>query len=115
MLVAAYSILSGLAVVAQVDYNKIILPDDATDVSFEERLVQLAFWRNNPESQMVYQGVEAAREDGKVAVRQWSTLTGVTGNLNEFSVQRWTDPSSCSPQSILSTLQYFCTASALSD
>ena len=39
-----------LAVFAQrVDYNKIILPVGATDISFEERLVQLA-WQNNPAS-----------------------------------------------------------------
>ncbi len=74
-----------------VDYNKIILPDNAANVSFEERLVQLA-WQNNPASKIADQGVQQAYEEGRVATTAWSTLVGVTGNLNEFSIKRFTDP-----------------------
>src|SRR5258708_60474 len=93
LLVAMCLHCSVLAAVGQtVDYNKIILPEGATNINFEERLVQIA-WRNNPLSHIVDQGVEQAIEDGKVATTQWSTYTGVTGNLNEFSIKRFTDPS----------------------
>lgn len=72
-----------------VDYKKIILPDDALNTSFEERLVQLA-WKNNPESHVASEMVVQTKEESKVAGRQWSTLMGVQGNLNEYNIKTLT-------------------------
>jgi outer membrane protein TolC len=72
-----------------VDYKKIILPDDALNTSFEERLVQLA-WKNNPESRIANEVILQSREEAKVAGNQWSNLIGVQGNLNEFNVKTLT-------------------------
>jgi len=79
------------AVGQSVDYNKIILPDGASDVSFEERLVQLA-WKNNPATRIVDAGVDQAKEETKVTRTAWSTLVGVTGNINEFNINRFAHP-----------------------
>jgi len=69
-----------------VDYNKIILPDNAKDVSIEERLVQIA-WKNNPASAMAKNNVSIAEYQLKRV--QWSWLDHVTisGNLNEFTIK----------------------------
>ena len=69
-----------------IDYNKIILPDDAKNVTFEERLVQLA-WKNNPTSHMASENVIEAQEQAKVTGTQWANGIGVTGNLNEFTIK----------------------------
>ncbi len=47
-----------------VDYNKIILPAGAANVSFEERLVQIA-WMNNPLSEIVDLGRGAGKAGGE--------------------------------------------------
>lgn len=73
-----------------VDYNKIILPDDAINTSFEERLVQLA-WKNNPLSHIAHDGVKLAQEEAKVIGTDWSTRAGVVGNLNEFNLKAFTE------------------------
>ena len=70
-----------------IDYKKIILPDDALNTSFEEKLVQLA-WRNNPESHLATEVVTQSKEEAKVASRQWATMIGVQGNLNEFNFKQ---------------------------
>ncbi len=76
-----------------VDYDKIILPDNAKNVSFEERLVQLA-WKNNPESALAKDDLQQSTEEAKTTGTQWSTQVGVTGNLNEFNIKRFVDPES---------------------
>jgi outer membrane protein TolC len=82
--------VAGYAAGQTVDYKKIILPDDASNTSFEERLVQLA-WRNNPESHLATEIVTQAREEAKVAGNQWTNILGVQGNLNEFSIKQFTN------------------------
>jgi outer membrane protein TolC len=82
--------VAGYAAAQNVDYKKIILPDDALNTSFEERLVQLA-WRNNPESHLAAEGVTQSREEAKVAGNQWTNMIGVQGNLNEFSIKQFTN------------------------
>lgn len=74
----------------QIDYKKIILPDDARNVSFEERLVQLA-WKNNPASHIAGEEVLLSREEYKIKRSEWSSLLGVTGNLNEFNIKAITN------------------------
>ncbi|HEY9007946.1 TolC family protein [Ohtaekwangia sp.] len=75
-----------LAMIAQtVDYNKVIIPDRITNVSFDERLVQLA-WRNHPSVKVAQQNVEIAETERSMA--KWSWLDNIygVGNLNEFTV-----------------------------
>lgn len=73
----------------QVDYNKIILPEGAADVSYEERLVQLA-WQNNPTAIMSTKQVEVADLGVKAAGLQWATLIGANINLNEYTIKELT-------------------------
>lgn len=75
---------------AQVDYNKIILPESATNISFEEHLVQVA-WKNNPASAMAKKEVTIANYQYKDAKTKWTSLLGVNGNLNEFTIKRFTN------------------------
>lgn len=78
-------ILFPLASLAQsVDYNKIIVPDQVPEISFEERLVQLA-WKNHPTSKIVVQRVEQAQ--ALKAKTSWSWLDNfyVQANVNEFT------------------------------
>ena len=81
--------VAGSAAAQNVDYKKIILPDEALNTSFEERLVQLA-WKNNPESHLAGELVVQSKEESKVAGNQWSNMIGVQGNLNEFTVKSLT-------------------------
>lgn len=74
-----------------VDYKKIILPDDALDITFEERLVQLA-WKNNPSSHIAAEELLISREEFKIKRSEWASLAGVSGNLNEFNVKAITNP-----------------------
>jgi len=72
----------------QVDYNKIILPDGSSNISIEERLVQLA-WKNNPLSEMANQDILTAEFNFKVSKTSWTDQLGATFNLNEFTIQRF--------------------------
>lgn len=79
------------AMAQQIDYNKVVLPANAQNVSFEEKLVQLA-WNNNPESLIVRESVSLAQGESKVALRsRWSQFMGVSGNLNEFNFKAFTN------------------------
>jgi outer membrane protein TolC len=53
--------------------------------------VQLA-WKNNPETSIAREGVDQSIEEVKAIQGNWSTMAGVTGNLNEFSIKRFVDP-----------------------
>lgn len=69
----------------QIDYNKIIIPEEILVDDLGERLVQLA-WKNNPSNLAVIKDNEIAQV---VLVQQkWSWLNQITvaGNLNEFTV-----------------------------
>jgi outer membrane protein TolC len=69
-----------------VDYNKIILPDNAKDVSIEERLVQIA-WKNNPLTAIGINNVEASEYRLKKSQWSWLDHLRVQGNLNEFTIK----------------------------
>lgn len=84
-------ILPSIVVAQRVDYNKIILPVGATEISFEERLVQLA-WQNNPASHIVQKDVTAAEQDIKAISSQWLRHIGVTANVNDYSIKNFNDP-----------------------
>ena len=73
---------------AQVDYNKIILPDEVTDsLSLEEKLVQLA-WKNNPENKILLRNADIAQLEISKAKINWLNNIRISGNLNEYSTQR---------------------------
>jgi outer membrane protein TolC len=73
----------------KIDYNTIILPMNATDIEFPEKLVRLA-WQNNPSVGAL--SSEMNRSQFEVKYSQWNWLENIriTGNLNEFNI----DPSS---------------------
>lgn len=74
-----------------VDYNAIILPANAQNVSFEEKLVQLA-WRNDPNNQMVIKQFTSANIDTKIATWNWLNYVEVRSNINEFVLDPSSDP-----------------------
>ena len=85
-------VLSSFAVKAQsIDYNKIIVTEQISAISFEERLVQLA-WRNHPLNKVVTQEVEMAEAMRSKARWSWLDNIYVEGNYNEFTGNDEIDP-----------------------
>jgi hypothetical protein len=73
-----------------IDYNRIILPENASSISFEEKLVQLA-WKNQPASKELLQNVKMFGREKKLASLSWlDNLTG-TFNANQFTLDPQTD------------------------
>ncbi len=74
-----------------VDYNKIIVTEQISSISFEEKLVQLA-WQNHPSNKVASQRVELAQTQRAKA--QWSWLDNIylEGNYNEFTGDEEIDP-----------------------
>lgn len=73
----------------QIDYNKIILPRAATNISIEEKLVQLA-WENNPEFKILGQKRDIASLNKKKVGISWLGSFGANANFNEFSLNKKT-------------------------
>lgn len=85
------AILCSRAVLAQdVDYNAIILPTNAVNTSFEEKLVQLA-WRNDPNNSQIVKQAAIAQYDLKQAQWNWLDYFSAQGNLNEFTINPGSD------------------------
>jgi outer membrane protein TolC len=81
-----FLVLISTSLLAQrIDYNSIILPSDAKEIEFSEKLVQLA-WENNPDNQVLHHQVKAAEFGVKIANRTILNQILATGNLNEFNV-----------------------------
>lgn len=79
-----------LGVCAQVtDYKKIILPNSVVDISFEEKLIQLA-WNNHPTSRIAIQNVQLYSKEKALAGWSWLDNVNATFNVNQFNL----DPSS---------------------
>lgn len=74
-----------------VDYNKIILPESSQATEFEEKLVQLA-WRNHPSNEAVRRELNIAEYDVKQSNVSWLDNIRITGNLNEFTINKAADP-----------------------
>lgn len=68
-----------------VDFNKVILPENVTASSFEEKLVQLA-WRNHPTNKIALKNVEIAAKERNLARWKWLDDIYATGNLNEYTI-----------------------------
>ncbi len=66
-----------------IDYNRVILPTNTTDIDFAERLVQLA-WNNHPDNQSKRESVEISRLNYKLTKRSWLQNFRLNANLNEF-------------------------------
>lgn len=75
----------GALLAQRIDYNTIILPADAREVSFEEKLVRLA-WQNHPANSTLENHLNIADTEIKLAKRNWLNRFNVTGNLNEFTI-----------------------------
>ena len=69
-----------------IDYNRIILPDNAQNISESERLVQLA-WKNNPQNRIVGNDIKIARQQIKIIKSSWLEDIRLTGNFNEFVME----------------------------
>ena len=67
-----------------VDYNKIIVPDQVPSISFEERLVQLA-WKNHPSNKVAIQKVEMAQAVKARTSWSWLDKFDVVANVKEFT------------------------------
>lgn len=74
-----------------IDYNKIILPESSASSAFEERLVQLA-WKNHPSNEVLRREVDIAALEVKQSNTEWLDNIHVTGNLNEFTINKASDP-----------------------
>lgn len=68
-----------------VDYNKIILPDNTKAVDFAEKLVQIA-WRNHPTNEAIRRNVDIATLDVRQNTSSWLDIVRFTGNINEFTL-----------------------------
>lgn len=79
------------------DYKKVILPSTSQNVSTEERLIQLA-WRNNPRSSISRNNLETAEYGLKLAKWTWLDYIGISGNLNEITLDRTNERSEFFPR-----------------
>jgi outer membrane protein TolC len=78
--------LASIAANSQItDFNSIILPTNATDIEFSEKLVRLA-WQNNPSVGVLHAEQEQASLGVKYSKWNWLDNFRFTGNLNEFNI-----------------------------
>lgn len=84
-------VISAPLLAQNVDYNKIIFPESTPASEFEERLVQLA-WRNHPNNEALRREVNIAGYDVKQSNVSWLENIRITGNLNEFTINKAADP-----------------------
>lgn len=68
-----------------VDYNQIIPPSFPTDLSFEEKLVYLA-WKNNPSNEVVKREYEISKYNKVRANWEWLNIFQASYNINEFTI-----------------------------
>ena len=77
--------ISGVSFGQEVDYNTIILPPGAADISFSEKLVRLA-WQNNPANRIVETQQQISDIETDLARWSWLDNFRITGNINEFTL-----------------------------
>ncbi|HTJ49900.1 MAG TPA: TolC family protein [Cyclobacteriaceae bacterium] len=68
-----------------IDYNKIILPDNVRDAEFPEKLVQLA-WKNHPSNEVFRREVNKAVLDKKRFTMDWLNIVNLQGNINQYVI-----------------------------
>jgi outer membrane protein TolC len=86
-----FLLISAPAFAQNVDYNKIILPESSQSSEFEEKLIQLA-WRNHPDNEVLRRQVNIASYDVRQSNTAWLDNIHLTGNLNEFTINKQADP-----------------------
>lgn len=85
LFISLFMLVSIVASSQKTDYNLIILPANATDVEFSEKLVRLA-WQNNPTVGVLHAELEQASLGVKYSKWNWLDNFRFTGNLNEFNI-----------------------------
>jgi len=68
-----------------VDFDKVVVPEDARAKTFEDYLVQLA-WNNSPKNQKFFNQLEIAKKDIQLAKRTWTQDITASFNVNEISL-----------------------------
>ncbi len=81
-------IITSSSFAQSIDYNRVILPKNSTDLEFSEKLVQIA-WENHPNNNNQKEQVRISQIDLKLSKRRWMQNLRISGNLNEFNI----DPS----------------------
>jgi len=89
-IVILFLVISTPLLAQTVDYNKIILPESSQVSEFEEKLVQLA-WRNHPSNEALRREVNIAAYDVKQSNASWLENIRVSGNLNQFNLDKRAD------------------------
>lgn len=74
-----------------VDYNKIILPENTKAIDFAEKLVQIA-WRNHPTNEAIRRNVNVATMDVRTAGSAWLDIVTLRGNINEYTITPENNP-----------------------
>ncbi len=70
----------------EIDYNKIILPNELSDqLEITERLVQIA-WNNHPSSKVLEHESNISDYEIRKARSNWLDNIRISGNLNEFTI-----------------------------
>lgn len=90
-LLLSFILFCGISNAQNVDFNKIIIPSDITGLSFEEKLVRLA-WQNYPSNISAQHEVESAKHKIGMAGSGWLNLISISGNLNEFNINPDVNP-----------------------
>ena len=83
-------ICPSLANSQNIDYNRVILPENAQNINELERLVQLA-WKNHPDNKIATNQVDIAREQVRLSKGNWASGFKLTGNINEFMLKEPTN------------------------
>ena len=90
-----FIISANYAFAQSVDYSRIILPEATDSISFEERLVQLA-WQNHPSNEIVQREVTIAQKNVNLARFSWTNNLRVFYNLNDRTMTQeaggWNQP-----------------------
>jgi outer membrane protein TolC len=79
-----FVLVSGVSMGQSIDYNKIIVTEQLSAISFEERLVQLS-WRNHPLNKVATERVIMAQAQRAKARWSWLDNIYLEGNYNEFT------------------------------
>jgi outer membrane protein TolC len=69
-----------------VDYKKVILPEDAPELTFEEKLVRLA-WKNYPTNEVFQRNINIAEKNLMLSKWSWTDNFRVFYNLNDRTLQ----------------------------
>ncbi len=85
--------MPSIVISQNIDYNRVILPDNVEAASFEEQLIRLA-WKNHPSNKIVIQNVSISTKEKKMAQWKWLDDIYANGNLNEYTLNPAPDGSS---------------------